>query len=295
MKFLHSETYGWKSAFHGLRNPLESWAKSDSEFGISAIYGDENTEVLYAWLEKIFPTYNPFDSEQDEPNDYQTELDKTDEWLWKNGIINNDPKNEGVTYAFIGPVDMDLAQRMIAAGSPNDKFLRQIFVSVDITAPEYWWSQFDTYKVGTVANSTSKMHKLASTPITRDCFEMDDYTTLKVFDREPYAIDDTTEECWDGIIEICETLRKRYNETKDIKYWKELIRILPESWLQTRTVTMNYSNLRNIVYWRKNHRLKYEWDSFIKWCQSLPYAEDLIFYHNGYDNGYELHNLLSQK
>ena len=77
--------------------------------------------------------------------------------------------------SFIGPVDMNLAQRMIAAGSPNDKFLRQIFVSVDITAPEYWWSQFDTYKVGTVANSTSKMHKLASTPITRDCFEMDDY------------------------------------------------------------------------------------------------------------------------
>ena len=134
MKFLHSETYGWKSAFHGLRNPLESWAKSDSEFGISNIYGEENTEVLYAWLEKIFPTYNPFDSEQDEPNDYQTELDKTDEWLWKNGIINNDSKNEGVTYAFIGPVDMNLAQRMIAAGSPNDKFLRQIFVSVDITA-----------------------------------------------------------------------------------------------------------------------------------------------------------------
>lgn len=293
MKFEHTEVMNFEGAFRGLRNPMNSWAKSDSEFGISDIYGDENTEVLYAWLEKIFPTYNSFDPEQDEPNDYQEELDTTDEWLWKNGILNKDSKNDCVTYAFIGPVDMNLAQRMIAAGSPNDKFLRQIFVSVDITGPLYWWKEFDTYKVGTVANSTSTMHKLASTPITRDCFEMDDYATLKVFDREPYNFDETTEDCWDGIVEICETLRQKYNETKDIKYWKELIRILPESWLQTRTVTMNYANLRNIVYWRKNHRLKYEWDSFIKWCQSLPYAEDLIFYHNGYDDGYELHNLLS--
>jgi len=255
MKFEHTEVMNFEGAFRGLRNPMNSWAKSDSDFGISDIYGDENTEVLYAWLEKIFPTYNSFDPEQDEPNDYQEELDKTDEWLWKNGILNKDSKNDCVTYAFIGPVDMNLAQRMIAAGSPNDKFLRQIFVSVDITAPEYWWSQFDTYKVGTVANSTSKMHKLASTPITRDCFEMDDYATLKVFDKEPYSIDETTEDCWDGIIEICETLRQKYNETKDIKYWKELIRILPESWLQTRTVTMNYANLRGMYCWRKNHKL----------------------------------------
>lgn len=135
MKFEHTEVMNFEGAFRGLRNPMNSWAKSDSEFGISDIYGDENTEVLYAWLEKIFPTYNFFDPE---PNDYQEELDTTDEWLWKNGILNKDSKNDCVTYAFIGPVDMNLAQRMIAAGSPNDKFLRQIFVSVDITGPLYW-------------------------------------------------------------------------------------------------------------------------------------------------------------
>lgn len=138
MKFEHTEVMNFEGAFRGLRNPMNSWSKSDSEFGVSDMYGDENTEVLYAWLEKIFPTYNPFDGEQDEPDDYQIELEKTDEWLWKNGIINKDPKNDYVTYAFIGPNDMDLAQRMIAAGSPNDKFLRQIFVSVDITGPLYW-------------------------------------------------------------------------------------------------------------------------------------------------------------
>lgn len=123
------------------------------------------------------------------------------------------------------------------------------------------------------------MHKLASTPITRDCFEMDDYATLKVFDREPYNIDETTEDCWNGIVEICETLRKRYNETKDIKYWKELIRILPEGWLQTRTVTMNYSNLRGMYHWRKDHKLS-EWGTFCGWIKTLPYAEDLILYKN---------------
>lgn len=279
MKFEHTEVMNFEGAFRGLRNPMNSWAKSDSEFGISDVYGDENTEVLYAWLEKIFPTYNPFDPEQDEPNDYQKELEKTDEWLWKNSIINRDIRSDYVTYAFIGPVDMNLAQRMIAAGSPNDKFLRQIFVSVDITAPLYWWKEFDTYKVGTVANSTSTMHKLASTPITRDCFEMDDYATLKVFDREPYSIDETTEDCWNGIIEICETLRQRYNETKDIRYWKELIRILPEGWLQTRTVTMNYANLRGMYHWRKDHKLS-EWGTFCGWVKTLPYAEDLILYKN---------------
>ena len=279
MKFNNVEVMNFEGAFRGLRNPMNSWDKSDSEFGICDPYGDENEDVLYDWLKKIFPTFNPFDPEQDEPDDYQAKLDKTDEWLWKNGILNEDPKSDCITYAFIGPADMNLAQRMIAAGSPNDKFLRQIFVSVDITAPEYWWSQFDTYKVGTVANSTSKMHKLASTPITRDCFEMDDYAKLKVFDREPYNIDGTTEDCWDGIVDVCETLRQRYNETKDIKYWKELIRILPESWLQTRTVTMNYANLRGMYHWRKDHKLT-EWHTFCEWVKTLPYAEDLILYKN---------------
>lgn len=276
MKFNNVEVMNFEGAFRGLRNPLNSWARSDSEFGTCQIYGDEHVGVSDIWMKKIFPNQISDNKEEEE---YYKEQEKIDDWLINNAVLHIDTKTDCMTYAFLGPNDLSLAQRMIAAGSPNDKFLRQIFVSVDITAPEYWWSQFDTYKVGTVANSTSKMHKLASTPITRDCFEMDDYAKLKVFDREPYNIDGTTEDCWDGIVEICETLRQRYNETKDIKYWKELIRILPESWLQTRTVTMNYANLRGMYHWRKDHKLT-EWHTFCEWVKTLPYAEDLILYKN---------------
>jgi len=179
----------------------------------------------------------------------------------------------------IGPNDLDLAQRMIKAGSPNDKFLRQIFVSVDITAPLYWFKEMDTYKVATVANSTSTMHKLASTPITLDCFEMDDYQNVKMYDREPYNLDQDTDDMWDSIVCYCETLRQLYLETKDIKYWKELIRVLPESWLQTRTWTANYSTLRNIYHWRKDHKLT-EWHQFCDWVKTLPYANELLLFDN---------------
>ena len=177
----------------------------------------------------------------------------------------------------LGPNDLDLLQRLIKAGPEHRKFMRQIMVSVDITAPLYFWSEFDTYKVGTVANSTSKMHKLASTPITKECFEMDDYEGgLLMYEREPYDLDAFTDDIWDNIINYCETLRKGYLETKDKRYWKELIRILPESWLQTRTVTMNYENLYSIVRQRKGHRLT-EWKTFIDWVKTLPYANELIF------------------
>lgn len=136
----------------------------------------------------------------------------------------------------------------------------------------------DTYKVATVANSTSTMHKLASTPITKECFEMDDYNgSLKLYDREPYNIDDHVDDMWDSLICHCETLRQRYLETKDMKYWKELIRMLPESWLQTRAWSANYSTLRGIIHWRRGHKLS-EWAQFIDWTKSLPYAEELLFY-----------------
>ena len=135
------------------------------------------------------------------------------------------------------------------------------------------------------------MHKLASTPITIDCFEMDDYVNLKLFNDEP----STLNSIWNDLLDTCEILRRKYNETKDQRYWKELIRILPESWNQRRTWTANYAVLRNIVKQRKNHRLKYEWDSFIQWCQTLPYSSELIFYKNGYENEYKLHDLLSSK
>ena len=176
----------------------------------------------------------------------------------------------------LGPNDIDLMQRLIKGGPEHRKFMRQIMVSVDITAPLYLWKELDTYKIGTTANSTSTMHKLASKPITIEDFEMDDFERVKVFDREPYSPDDYTDELWDYIIDICETLRQRYIETKDNRYWKELIRILPESYLQTRTITMNYENLYSIVRQRQGHKLT-EWALFIDWVYSLPYANELIF------------------
>ena len=194
-----------------------------------------------------------------------------------NSWDKSDSKYNYETGFTIGKNDLDLAQRLIKAGPEHRKFMRQIMVSVDITAPLYWWKEFDTYKVGTTANSTSTMHKLTSAPITKECFEMDDYEgSLLMYKREPYDLDAFTDDIWDNIINYCETLRKSYLETKDKKYWKELIRILPESWLQTRTVTMNYENLYSIVRQRKGHRLT-EWNTFINWVKTLPYSFELIF------------------
>ena len=214
MKFENTEVFNFAGAFRGMRNPLESWDKSDS--------GEECEEHFGYSLCK-----------------YK-----------------------------IGKNDLELAQRLIKAGSEHRKFLRQIFVSVDITAPLFFFKEMDTYKVGTVANSTSTMHKLATTPITKECFEMDDYAELD----NGFCTD-----MWNSLIEWLEGLRQKYNETKDKRYWKELIRLLPESWLQKRTVTMNYENILNMVHQRRNHKLT-EWSkSFIEWAKNLPYADDLIF------------------
>ena len=233
MKFENTWTGNWEGAFHGLRHPMESYAKSDSDFSFFiALNDDDDSKIIIKENNNMFEV------------------------------------------AEIGPNDLDLAQRMIKAGIPNDKFLRQIFVSVDITAPLYWWKEMDTYKVGTTANSTSTMHKLASTPITLDCFETDDYEPgLQLID--PIHINVRTSQ----FIEDLEQLRQLYNQTKDIRYWKELIRWLPEGWLQTRQWTANYSVLRNIIHWRKGHKLQ-EWNSFIEWCHTLPYAEELLFFDN---------------
>ena len=178
-------------------------------------------------------------------------------------------QSKGIYYK-IGKNDLVLTQKLIKAGSEHRKFLRQIFVSVDITAPLYWWKEFDTYKVGTVSNSTSTMHKLASTPITIDCFEMDDFEDCKD-DSNVYV-----SAIWVESITRLEKLRQTYNATKDKRYWKELIRLLPESWLQKRTITMNYENILNMYRQRKNHKLT-EWSkSFCDWIKTLPYAEELI-------------------
>ena len=171
----------------------------------------------------------------------------------------------------IGKNDLELMQKLIKAGSEHRKFLRQIFVAVDITAPLYFFKELDTYKVGTVANSTSTMHKLASTPITIDCFEMGDFT--------PFIDNFKIDLSWRTVVSYLEQLRQKYNETKDKRYWKELIRLLPESWLQKRTVTMNYENLLGICSkgQRRFNKLT-EWSvDFIQWARNLPYAQDLLF------------------
>lgn len=205
MKFEDTEVWGFEHAIRGMRNPMNSWDRSDS-----------------GYVDKRF----------------------------------NDQFH-------IGPHDMKLMKTLIKAGPEHRKFLRQIFISVDITAPLYWWKEFDTYKVGTVANSCSTMHKLKDTPITVDCFEMGDYCG---FFETP----------WKNLIALLEQCRKEYNETKDKRYWKELIRLLPESWLQKRTVTMSYENVANMYSQRMNHKLT-EWSKdFIQWADSLPYFKELF-------------------
>ena len=268
MKFENTWTGNWEGAFHGLRHPMESYAKSDSAFGIAdndVWFSEIASDVAYSYV-------------QDKEN-FEEERDNTIDWLFNNGALRYG-KYAG-EYAFIGPNDLDLAQRMIKVGTPNDKFLRQIFVSVDITAPLYWWKEMDTYKVGTVADSTSTMHKLASTPITPDCFEMDDFNNGLIIeddDNNPTFIITINDRA--GVfIDALEKLRLKYLETKDERYWKELIRWLPEGWLQTRTWTANYSVLRNIYHWRKDHRLT-EWHSFCNWIFQLPYANELILFEN---------------
>lgn len=167
--------------------------------------------------------------------------------------------NGKIENTVIGENDLELMQRLIKAGSEHRKFMRQIFVSVDITAPLYWWKEFSTYKIGTVANSTSTMHKLASTPITMDCFE-------------------NGEMLYSFTIAELEMNRLKYLETKDKNEWKRLIVNLPESWLQTRTITMNYENVLNMYQQRCVHPHKLsEWSVlFKKWVESLPYAKELL-------------------
>ena len=210
MKIEKIESYGWEAALRGMRNPMNSWDKSDTIFD-----------------EKGIPT--------------------------------------------IGPNDLKLATNLIKAGPEHGKWARQVSVSMDITAPLYWWKELDTYKIGTTANSQSTMHKLASTPITIDCFETDDIVEDLTFNGcTPVSV------VWEDLINACEALRKVYNETKDIRYWKELVRILPEGWLQTRTWTANYAVLRAMYHQRKNHKLT-EWETFLtELIDNLPYSKEFI-------------------
>ena len=227
MKFTNTHTFNFDGALRGMRNPMNSWDKSDSTFNGMLYINGEFLDII----------------------------------------------------GQIGTKDLELAQKLILAGSEHAKFMRQIFISVDITAPIYWWKEMDTYKVGTTANSTSTMHKLISKPITIDDFEIDDYNESLIIDTgaetNGYIPHWHLEWHVDRTIECLEELRRAYINTKDSAYWKELIRWLPESYLQTRTWTANYAILRNIYFQRQNHKLT-EWHKFCKWIETLPYAKELI-------------------
>ncbi|MGN0318881.1 MAG: hypothetical protein ACI4E1_13195 [Lachnospira sp.] len=161
-----------------------------------------------------------------------------------------------------GPNDLDLAKRLCKAGSDHRKFIRQIFVTVDITAPIYWWKEYDTYKVGTVANSTSTMHKIHSKP-----FELSDFSA-----------DHLTDEAMEVMkynIDALEKIRLKYVETKDKAQWYSLIQLLPESYNQMRTCTFSYENLAAMYYSRRNHKLE-EWHTFCDWALGLPYFKELL-------------------
>lgn len=162
----------------------------------------------------------------------------------------------------LGPNDLDLARRLRKAGSDHRKFIRQIFVSVDITAPLYWWKEFDTYKVATVANSTSTMHKIHSRPFSAADFSTDQMTP-------------DTRAFMQGVVDKLEEIRLRFIEHKQKEDWYDLIQLLPSSYNQLRTCTLNYETLINIYEARKNHKLL-EWHSFCDWIRTLPYARELI-------------------
>lgn len=292
MKFENIKVYNFENALRGMRNPKNSWNLSDSYFGLINIDDDEHDyEVAEEWVQKKFPNY-PSDAD----NEALMAQEEYDRWLLNNGILEINFDHQLANVAFIGPNDMKLAKALIHSGSEHRKFLRQIMVTVDITAPLFWFKEFDTYKVGTTANSTSTMHKLTSKPITLDCFEIDDYCSdipVEKVDQSavvnPEFVDHWHMDMFtQDLIEKLEDLRQAYLKTKDKRYWKELVRWLPESWLQTRTVTMNYENVLAMVHQRGHHKLT-EWsgdgeefinESFIKFAHSLPYSDDFIFIDN---------------
>lgn len=224
IKFEHTNVMNIDGAIRGMRNPLESWDKSDSALC------PRHTEDCHVSPAVECP---------------------------KNGYFDED-------YYCVGKNDNDLMKRLARAGSDHRKYLRQIFVCVDITAPLYWWKEFDTYKVGTVSNSCSTMHKIHAKEFTLDDFSTEHLT-------------DASRQVLMFIIENLEALRRLYIYLKDKDYWYSIIQLLPESYNQKRTITLNYEVLYNIYHSdRFNHKLD-EWRvGFMEWIESLPYARELL-------------------
>lgn len=270
MKFENIRVMNFDNALRGMRNPKESYHLKDTIGGVGA-FNFALDKVTSEWMH--FLNYDIREEEYRKEKETAIRM-----WLLENGILYSE---DGVCdYTFIGPKDMKLAQQLILGGSEHRKFLRQVFITVDITAPLYWWKEFDTYKVGTTANSTSTMHKIDSKPIGLPFFEIGDYCGDLAISEDGKTVQDYVE----NFIDFLELLRLKYKETEDKKYWKELIRWLPEGWLQTRTVTMSYENAINMANQREFHKLiewskdkDAEYESYIQFLKELPYADELIF------------------
>lgn len=234
LKIENTEVIGWEHAIRGMRNPKNSWEKSDSNWRYVAPAQREN---------HILASYSD-DSE-----------------FW------------------IGPNDADLMNRLRNAGTDHRKFMRMITVYLDITAPLYWWKEFDTYKVGTVANSCSTMHKIAAKEFTPEDFSHEHFLNMANNDAgDALFLNDANNIRVDGddllglTINVLNYYRGRYIKTKDKRYWWQLIQLLPSSYNQRRTVMLNYEVLANIYKSRRNHKLD-EWHTFCDWVESLPYSE----------------------
>ena len=216
LKIENFEVLGWEHAIRGMRNPMNSWEKSDSNF---------------------------FDDSE--------------------GHVCNICQGHGpMSLIEIGPNDYALMKNLRNAGTDHRKFMRMITVYLDITAPLYWWKEFDTYKVGTVANSCSTMHKIAAKEFT-----VDDFSTEHLI-SDSNAMMKTT-------CDLLNQYREKYLKTKDKKYWWQMIQLLPSSYNQTRNVMLNYEVLANIYKSRKDHKLD-EWREFCKWIETIPYFELII-------------------
>lgn len=225
------KVFNFEGAMRGLRNPKDSWHLSDSIFDDSECVNPDADNIENCEQCSLFTKFG------------------------------------APCIPYIGPKDMKLAQLMIGAGTDEAKFLRQIFISMDITAPLYWWKEFDTYKVGTVANSCSTMHKLDAYPITREMFSWDN-------------VGDPGEEFWatvDAICAECERLRLKFKETGEKVYWRALVQLLPNAWMQKRTVTLNYQVARAQYFARRNHKLT-EWHTLCDTYIALPYGKEFISY-----------------
>lgn len=237
LKIENVETYGWAAAIRGMRNPKNSWDRMDSHPCLEADWSGDCAMVM----------------NDDEP------------------AKDCDPDK----YHFcVGENDFKLMQTLAAAGQDHGKFLRMITVTLDITAPLYWWKEADQYKVGTVTDSCSTMHKIHAKE-----FELDDFSCEHLFDgvypfegSDDFDCYDTPTSCLLYTIEFLNFHRKKYIETKDKRHWWQMIQLLPSSYNQRRTVQLNYAVLKNIYHARKDHKLD-EWHTLCDWIESLPYSE----------------------